>query len=137
MRELAKSFNSFSWAVSLLGAQQVLNLVRRPLGGAQSPSPSDLGPVTRVAEGQLGSTLKNAFEAGEQLQRSAIDLAFGVLTSPCRRTWCGSRPRRCAACSPAAFPPPPAAAAAKPAAGDRCRRRDETRMNGDGGHTTR
>ena len=80
MRELAKSFNSFSWAVSLLGAQQVLNLVRRPLGGAQSPSPSDLGPVTQVAEGQLGSTLKNAFEAGEQVQRSAIDLAFGVLT---------------------------------------------------------
>ena len=80
MRELAKSFNSFSWALSLLGAQQVLNLVRRPLGGTPRPSASDLGPVTRVAEGQLGSTLKNAFEAGEQLQRSAIDLAFGVLT---------------------------------------------------------
>jgi len=80
VRELAKSFNSFSWALSLLGAQQVLNLVRRPLGGAQGPSASDLGPVTRVAEGQLGSTLKNAFEAGEQMQRSAVDLAFGVLT---------------------------------------------------------
>jgi hypothetical protein len=79
VRELAKSFNSFSWALSLFGAQQMLNLVRRPLGGAQS-SATGLGTVTRVAEGQLGSTLRNAFEAGEQVQRSAIDLAFGVVT---------------------------------------------------------
>lgn len=80
MRELAKSFTSFSWALSLLGAQQVLNLVRRPLAGAQSSPATDLGTVTKAAEGQLGGVLRNVFAAGEQAQRSAVDLAFGVLT---------------------------------------------------------
>jgi hypothetical protein len=80
VRELAKSFNSFSWALSLLGAQQVLNLVRRPLAGTRDASAAGLDSVTRVTEGQLGGILRNAFEAGEQVQRSAVDLAFGVMT---------------------------------------------------------
>jgi hypothetical protein len=79
VRELAKSVGSFSWALSLLGVQQVFNLVRRPLGDNDS-SAIGLDSMTRVAEGQLGSTLRSAFEAGEQMQRSVVDLAFGVLT---------------------------------------------------------
>ncbi len=80
MRELARSFSSFSWALSLLGVQQALEFVRGPLGAGQgSPAPG-LGRVTRVAEGQLGATLRTAFEAGARVQSSAIDLAFGVMT---------------------------------------------------------
>lgn len=78
MKELTKSIGSLSWALSLLGAQQVLNLLRS--SGGQASSAAELGAVTRVAEGQLGGTLRNAFEAGEQVQRSAVDLAFSVLT---------------------------------------------------------
>lgn len=80
LRELARSIGSFSWALSLFGTQQVLNLVRRPPAGARDPAAAGLGSVTRVAEGQLGGVLRNAFAAGEQVQRSAIDLAFGMMT---------------------------------------------------------
>jgi hypothetical protein len=80
VRELAKSVGSFSWALSLFGAQQVLSFVR-PLGaGTQDPAAASFVPVTQATEEQLGSTFRNAFAAGEQVQRSAVDLAFGVLT---------------------------------------------------------
>lgn len=78
MKELAKSVGSFSWALSLFGTQQVLNLLRG-LGGQGVPA-AELGAVTRAATGQLQGTLRNAFEAGEQVQRSAVDLVLGVLT---------------------------------------------------------
>jgi hypothetical protein len=80
VRELAKSIGRFSWAISLFGTQQMLNLVRRPPAGAQDPAAAGFGSVTQAAGGQLGGALRNAFEAGEQVQRSAIDLAFGVMT---------------------------------------------------------
>jgi hypothetical protein len=81
MREIAKSFTSFSWAVSLLGAQQLVNLARRP--AAPSPgatSPAGLDDVTRETERQLDGYLRDVFEAGDQVQRSAVDLAYGVFT---------------------------------------------------------
>jgi len=78
LRDLAKSVGSFSWALSLFGAQQVLNLMLRPLAVAQGSAATGFDAVTRAAEAQLGSGFKGAFESGEQLQRSAVDLAFSV-----------------------------------------------------------
>src|SRR4051812_34898022 len=80
MREIAKSFTSFSWAVSLLGAQQLVNLVRRPASGSGAPSSAGLDDVTRETGRQLDGYLRDVFEAGDQVQRSAVDLAYGVLT---------------------------------------------------------
>ncbi len=79
MRELAKSFNSFSWALSLYGAQQLLNLVQRPVPGPADASTTGLGSVAQAAEGQLGGTLRQTFESGDRLQRRAVDLAFDLL----------------------------------------------------------
>ena len=63
MRELARSFNSFTWALSLIGVQQALEFVRSPLGAASQGSPATgLGAVTRVAEGQLGGPPRPAPE---------------------------------------------------------------------------
>lgn len=72
MRDLTKSLTSLSWAMSLLGAQQLLSLA-----GRRSAS---LGDVTRATEGQLDGYLLDLFEAGDQVQRSAVDLAYGVIT---------------------------------------------------------
>lgn len=82
MRDLTKSLTSFSWAVSLLGAQQLLNLVGRPAQGAAGAGPpaAGLGDVTQATEGQLDGYLRDVFEAGDRVQRSAVDLAYGVIT---------------------------------------------------------
>ncbi|MFL6263783.1 MAG: hypothetical protein ACJ76Y_29160 [Thermoanaerobaculia bacterium] len=80
MREIAKSLTSFSWAVSLLGAQQLVNLVQRPTPGSGAPSSTGLDDVTRETGRQLDGYLRDVFEAGDQVQRSAIDLAYGVFT---------------------------------------------------------
>src|SRR6185436_6840677 len=79
MRELAKSLSSFSWALSLFGAQQMLRLLRDPLAGGTSGR--GLEPVTRAAQGSLDGTFQRTFAAGDQVQRSALDLAFS-LASP-------------------------------------------------------
>jgi len=80
MKELAKSLNSFSWAMSLFGAQQAINLLRRPAPSADHPTTTGLDAVTGAGERQLGGYLRRTFEAGDQVQRSAVDLVFGVVT---------------------------------------------------------
>lgn len=80
MRELTKTFNRFSWALSLFGAQQALNFLQRPLPGPDHPATAGLGSVARAAQEQLGGVLQQTFEAGDQVQRSAVDLAFSLVT---------------------------------------------------------
>lgn len=80
MRALVKSLNSFSWALTLFGAQQTWNLLRRPLPGGDHPGAAELGAVTRAGEQQLTGYFKRTFDAGDRLQRSAVDLAFGLAT---------------------------------------------------------
>jgi len=76
--ELAKSLLSFSWAQSLLGAQQAMRLLA-PGRTAGQPAAA-LDAVTRATEDQLGGVIKGAFAAGDRLQRGAIDLTAGLLT---------------------------------------------------------
>ncbi len=72
MRELAESLASFSWAMSLLGVEQMTNLIAPPRAATA------FGAVARSAEGQLGPTLRSAFESGDRLQRAVVDAAFGL-----------------------------------------------------------
>jgi hypothetical protein len=72
MRELARSLASFSWAMSLLGLEQMTNLI------APRRAAAVFGTVARAAEGQLGPTLGSAFQSGEQLQRRVVDAAFDL-----------------------------------------------------------
>jgi len=80
MRELTKAVNSFSWAMSLFGAQQVLELLRSPVPSPGHPSVGALAAVAEAGARRLGPALGRTFQAGDRLQRSAVDLAFGVLT---------------------------------------------------------
>jgi hypothetical protein len=85
MRGLARSLSSFSWALSLFGAQQMLRLVRNPQPTA---SPAGFEPVARAAQESLDGVFLRTFEAGDQIQKSALDLAFS-LTRP--EAWTASR----------------------------------------------
>ena len=74
MRELTKSIFSFSWAMSLFGLQQTTNL----LSPAKAVEAFDA--VREAAEGQLPDALQTTFNAGDKLQRSAVDLTLGMFT---------------------------------------------------------
>ncbi len=80
MREFAKSIGSFSLGLSVLGAQQLANMARRPVPAPGHPSTADLDAVTHSAEHRLGGMFKRSFDAGDRWQRSVVDLAFGVAT---------------------------------------------------------
>ena len=81
IRDLTKSMLSFSWALSLFGAQQVTNLLT-----PQSPSQpthkvkAAFDTVTQATEEQFGDAIKGAFKVGDQLQKGMVDLAFSFFT---------------------------------------------------------
>jgi hypothetical protein len=81
MREFTKSILSLSWGMSLFGIKQLANL----LSSADSSQPTSkavaaFNAVTHTAEEQLSAVLREAFQAGDQLQKDMVDLMFGVLT---------------------------------------------------------
>jgi len=74
MREFTKSMTSYTWAMSLFGLQQMIN-VFRPGKAAES-----FNHVTKATEDQFGDALKATFRAGDNLQKGLVDVTFGVLT---------------------------------------------------------
>src|SRR5713101_24063 len=74
MREFTKSIFSFSWAMSLFGVQQTTNL----LSPAKAAKAFDA--VTEATEGQFTDVLKASFDAGDKLQRNAVDLTLGMFS---------------------------------------------------------
>jgi len=72
MRELTKSFFSFSWAMSLFGLQQAVNVIN-PSRATQS-----FKSVTKATEDEFGGITEATFRAGDSVQRSFVDLTFGV-----------------------------------------------------------
>ena len=81
IRDLTKSTIGFSWGMTLLGAQQLANLI-----SGQSPAQpahqaaTTFDAVTQAAEEQLGETLKGAFKVGDQLQQGLVDLSFSLFS---------------------------------------------------------
>ena len=72
MREFTKSILSFSWAMSLFGVQQTANLMS-PEKAAKA-----FNSVTQATEGEFGDALKATFNAGDRLQRRALDQTLGL-----------------------------------------------------------
>jgi hypothetical protein len=72
IRDFAKSAISFSWALSLLGMKQAVNLMRP----GQQRGGDLLGPMTQVAVDQLDDSTRGIFRSGDTLQARAVDLAF-------------------------------------------------------------
>jgi hypothetical protein len=74
VRELAGSFLSFGWAMSLFSANQLVNLLD------PRKAESSFNAVTQVARDQVGEALRPAFQVGENLQRGAVDLMFRMVS---------------------------------------------------------
>jgi hypothetical protein len=74
MREFTKSMTSYTWAISLFGLQQMVNIFR-PAKATES-----FNKVTKATEEEFGDALKATFRAGDNLQRGFVDVTFGVLT---------------------------------------------------------
>src|SRR5260370_18549458 len=72
---------SFSWAQSLFGAQQLMNLLQAPVSGARADkAAAGFDAVAYSAADQLAGILKDSFSVGDQLQRMTVDAAFNFLT---------------------------------------------------------
>jgi len=74
MREFTKSMTSYTWAMSMFGLQQMIN-VFRPGKATES-----FNNVTKATEEEFGDALRATFRAGDNLQRGLVDVTFGVLT---------------------------------------------------------
>ncbi len=74
MRELTKSILSFSWAMSLFGVRQAANILTPDKAAAS------FNNVTEAAREELGESTEATFKAGDNLQRSVVDLTFGVFS---------------------------------------------------------
>jgi haloalkane dehalogenase len=89
MWDLTKSMFSFSWAMSMLGVQQTLNLVK-PGQAARA-----FDDITEAATEQFGGFVTEVFKAGNNLQRQIVGLnleRFGA--SPSDRPVGSSAPRQ-------------------------------------------
>lgn len=73
MKELTKSLTSFSWAMSLFGAKQLLNMMDPAKATRAFQSVAD------ATETQLDESLRSAFHTGDRMQRSMVDAAFGLM----------------------------------------------------------
>jgi hypothetical protein len=74
MRELTKSIFGFSWAMSLFGIQQTTNLT------SPDKAVKALNAVTEATQAQFTDVLKSTFDAGDKLQRNAVDMTLGMMT---------------------------------------------------------
>ncbi len=74
IRDLTKSVLSFSWALSLLGIKQAINMGRSDQNGGEL-----FTPVTQVAVGQLDESMKGVYRSGDSLQSRMIDMAFTTM----------------------------------------------------------
>lgn len=75
MMDLAKSMFRFSWALSLFGARQAVDLMT----GRSRGTAADFEAVRYAAQGQMDGPFRSLFEAGDRVQRGMVDLAADVL----------------------------------------------------------
>jgi hypothetical protein len=76
MRDLTKSAFTFPWAISMLGVQQIVNLLTPPPEGRIAGSATSIDAVARAAEQQLDGWLDETLEIGNTVQRSLVDLTL-------------------------------------------------------------
>jgi len=79
MRDLTKSLFSFSWTMSLLGLEQLTNLLSEERSGNRRERMAKaFDAVTDATVEQLGERTSSLYESGDKLQRETIDLMFDL-----------------------------------------------------------
>jgi hypothetical protein len=74
LQDMTKSALSLSWALSLLGLKQAINMVQ-----PNQQSTNVFGPLAQAAAEQLDDSMKDIYRSGKQIQGRVVDLAFTVL----------------------------------------------------------
>src|SRR5438034_7169178 len=72
MRDLTKSMLSLSWAMSLFGVQQMVNLMK------PSKAAKAFDNVTEAAKQDFDDVTKKTFQAGDDFQRRFVDMTLGI-----------------------------------------------------------
>ncbi|HZG52996.1 MAG TPA: hypothetical protein VEZ40_12740 [Pyrinomonadaceae bacterium] len=81
MRELTKSTLSYTWAMSLFGVQQAVNLLAPPDPEQPTRQANDaFYSVRQAAQNQFDDLIFGAFQIGDEVQRGAANLFFDALT---------------------------------------------------------
>lgn len=75
IRDFTKSALGFSWALSLLGLKQAVNLLRPN----QHQGGDLLAPMTEVAVNQLDDSMRGIYRSGDNMQARTVDLMFAAL----------------------------------------------------------
>lgn len=75
LREFTKSALSFSWAMSLLGAEQAIQIFQP---GRQNRE-NLFAAMTQVAASQLNESTKGFYRTGDSVQGRLVDMAFSWL----------------------------------------------------------
>jgi hypothetical protein len=68
---------SYTWAMSIFGLQQVVNLLTPENGDAGGKAAQAFDNVTEATTKTLGGAMKEAYKAGDSLQKGMVDLMFG------------------------------------------------------------
>ena len=79
MREFTKSMMSYTWAMSVFGVQQMVNILT-PSRQPEHSATKAFNEVTRATEEQLGDILKSTYRAGDNVQRGIVDMMSSVFT---------------------------------------------------------
>jgi hypothetical protein len=74
MRDFMKSMMSYTWAMSLFGVQQMVNVFR------PSKATESFDNVTDATREEFGDALRATFRVGDNLQRGIVDLTFSVFS---------------------------------------------------------
>jgi hypothetical protein len=78
MRDLTKSMMSYGWAMSVFGLQQMVNLMTPGQSGDPcGKAAKAFNDVTQATTDTLDSSLKAAYDAGNNMQSGVIDMMFG------------------------------------------------------------
>ncbi|SRR5690242_2620075 len=78
MREFTKSVLSYTWATSVFGVQQVLNLVTPQGSRPNHPATEAFDNATRCTAEGFGDFMRATYRLGDNLQRGMVDVMFGM-----------------------------------------------------------
>jgi len=80
MRASTKSPLSFAWVMSLFGVEQLATILTQNVSGSQEKATGAFDAVTQATIDQFGTVIQGLFQAGDELQREAVDVLFSVLS---------------------------------------------------------
>jgi len=80
MREFTKSILSYTWATSVFGVQQMINLVTPQGSRQQHPATEAFNNITRCSTEEFGDAMRATYRLGDNLQRGMVDVFFSVAT---------------------------------------------------------